>query len=92
MLESAGASLVPANSFHLLMYLKVRENYTVRGISIINGDVIGGDLPRSSTSKEGSPGQLCIRVLTTGLLYFYSKSAAVEIFAELILYSIFYYK
>ena len=92
MLESAGASLVPANSFHLLMYLKVGENHTVLGISIINGDFIGGDFPRSSTSKEGSPRQLCIRVLTTGLLYFYSKSAAVKIFAEFILYGILYYK
>lgn len=90
--ESAGASLVPANSFNLPVYLDARKNCAVRGISIMNGEIIGGDLPRSSTSRQGNPGQLCLRALTTSLLCFYSRFAVVKILAELIPYSMLHYE
>ena len=91
-LECAGASLVPANSFNRPVYLNARQGCTVRGVSIMNGEVIGGELPTASTSREGSPGHLCLRALTTGLLCFYSTSAVVKILAELIPYSMLHYE
>ncbi|KAL2037905.1 hypothetical protein N7G274_009380 [Stereocaulon virgatum] len=91
-LECAGMSLVPANGFTRPAYLNARHGRTVRGVSIMNGEVIGGELPTASTSREGSPGHLCLRALTTNHLCFYSISAVAKSLAESAPYSMLHYE
>ena len=91
MLERSGASLVPASTFDLPVYRALRHDSMVRGISIMNGKIHTADLPRSSTSLEGNPGQICLRALTTGLLCFYSAQAVTETLSELIPYGLLHY-